>query len=69
LWVFAIYLLTQAVSIPIYGRLAGTYGRKVVFYTDAGLFLIGSTLCGFASSMLCLIAFRALQGIGGGGAS
>src|SRR3984957_17390587 len=50
-WVFAIYLLTQAVSIPIYGRLADIYGRKAVFYGGAGLFLAGSVLCGFAPSM------------------
>lgn len=66
-WVFAIYLLTQAVSIPIYGRLADIYGRKLVFYAGAGLFLVGSTLCGFAPGMLWLIGFRALQGIGAGG--
>ena len=66
-WVFAVYLLTQAVSIPIYGRLADVYGRKKVFYVGAGLFLIGSTLCGFAHSMLALILFRALQGFGAGG--
>ena len=50
-WVFAVYLLTQAVSIPIYGRLADIYGRKKVFYFGAGLFLVGSTLCGFAGNM------------------
>src|SRR5580692_6099521 len=66
-WVFAIYLLSQAVSIPIYGRLADIYGRKAVFFAGAGLFLVGSTLCGFAPSMLWLIGFRALQGIGAGG--
>ncbi|MBS0644826.1 MAG: MFS transporter [Proteobacteria bacterium] len=66
-WIFAIYLLTQAVTIPIYGRLADIYGRKRVFYAGAGLFLIGSTLCGFAPNMLWLIAFRALQGCGAGG--
>jgi EmrB/QacA subfamily drug resistance transporter len=66
-WVFAVYLLTSAVSIPVYGRLADIYGRKKVFYVGAGLFLVGSTLCGFASSMLALIAFRALQGFGAGG--
>ena len=43
-WVFAVYLLTQAVSIPVYGRLADIYGRKTVFHVGAGLFLIGSTL-------------------------
>jgi EmrB/QacA subfamily drug resistance transporter len=66
-WVFAIYLLTQAVSIPVYGRLADTYGRKVVFYVGAGLFLVGSMLCGFAPNMLTLVLFRALQGLGAGG--
>ena len=66
-WVFAVYLLTQAVSIPVYGRLADIYGRKKVFYAGAGLFLVGSTLCGFADTMLALILFRALQGFGAGG--
>lgn len=66
-WVFAVYLLTQAVSIPVYGRMADIYGRKKVFFVGAGLFLIGSTLCGFARNMVALILFRALQGFGGGG--
>src|SRR6202000_1212828 len=66
-WVFAVYLLTQAVSIPIYGRLADVYGRKKVFYFGAGLFLVGSTLCGLSRNMLMLILFRALQGFGAGG--
>ena len=66
-WVFAVYLLTQAVSIPVYGRLADIYGRKKVFYAGAGLFLVGSTLCGFADNMVALILFRALQGFGAGG--
>lgn len=65
-WVFATYLLTQAVTVPIYGRLADLYGRKRVFYAGAGLFLIGSTLCGFAWDMMALIAFRGLQGLGAG---
>ncbi|MGZ3342974.1 MAG: MFS transporter, partial [Reyranella sp.] len=65
-WVFAAYLLAQAVSIPIYGRLADLYGRKRIFFVGAGVFLMGSTLCGFAHGMLSLIAFRALQGIGAG---
>ena len=64
---FAVYLLTQAVSIPVYGRLADIYGRKKVFYVGAGLFLVGSTLCGFAPDMVTLILFRALQGFGAGG--
>ena len=47
-WTFAAYLLAQAVTIPIYGRLADLYGRKRVFFAGAGLFLLGSTLCGLA---------------------
>ncbi len=65
-WVFAVYLLTQAVTIPIYGRLADLYGRKRMFAIGMALFLAGSALCGFAGSMTALIAFRALQGLGAG---
>jgi EmrB/QacA subfamily drug resistance transporter len=66
-WVFAIYFLTQAVTIPIYGRLSDIYGRKKLFFIGCGLFLTGSVLCGFAHAMVPLIAFRALQGLGAGG--
>jgi EmrB/QacA subfamily drug resistance transporter len=65
-WVFVVYLLFQAVSVPIYGRLSDLYGRKRVFFAGAGIFLLGSTLCGFAHDMYWLIAFRALQGMGAG---
>lgn len=65
-WVFAVYLLTQAVTIPIYGRLADLHGRKRVFAAGTLLFLVGSGLCGFARNMVMLIAFRALQGLGAG---
>jgi EmrB/QacA subfamily drug resistance transporter len=65
-WVFTIYLLTQAVSIPVWGRLSDIHGRRKIFFAGAGLFLIGSTLCGFAGSMVALICFRAIQGIGAG---
>jgi len=65
-WVFAIYLLTQAITIPIYGRLADLYGRKRVFCAGAALFLVGSALCGISWNMMALIAFRALQGLGAG---
>ena len=47
-WTFAAYLLAQAVTIPIYGRLADLYGRKRVFFAGASLFLVGSALCGLA---------------------
>jgi EmrB/QacA subfamily drug resistance transporter len=65
-WVFTIFLLTQAVSIPIYGRLADLYGRKPVFFIGAGLFLAGSTLCGLAWDMPSLVFFRAIEGFGAG---
>ena len=65
-WVFAAPLLTMAVTIPLYGRLADLYGRKRVFFVGAGIFLFGTTLCGFARSMVLLVLFRALQGIGSG---
>lgn len=66
-WAFGAYLLTQAVVTPLYGRLADSFGRKRVYLLSAGLFLLGSLLCGCAWSMSSLIVFRAVQGIGGGG--
>ncbi|MEW9527505.1 MDR family MFS transporter [Microbispora sp. NPDC049125] len=65
-WLFSIYLLTQAVAVPIYGKLADVFGRKPVMFFGIAVFLIGSVLCGAAWSMGSLIAFRALQGIGAG---
>ncbi len=65
-WVFSSFLLMQAVSIPIFGKLADLFGRKPVFIFGVVVFLVGSVLCGFASSMGMLVAFRFLQGIGAG---
>ncbi|KAF0961173.1 MDR family MFS transporter [Rhodococcus sp. T7] len=65
-WLFSIYLLTQAVSVPIYGKLADIFGRKPVMLLGIALFGIGSVLCGIAWSMPALIAFRAVQGLGAG---
>ncbi len=65
-WVFSIFLLTQAVTTPIFGKLADLYGRKPVFVVGVVIFLIGSVLCGFATSMPMLIAFRFVQGLGAG---
>jgi EmrB/QacA subfamily drug resistance transporter len=65
-WAFAAFLLTQAVSIPIYGKLADLYGRKPVFFAGTSLFLAASLLCGLAWGMGSFILFRALQGIGAG---
>jgi len=65
-WVFASYLLAQAASTPIYGRLADVYGRKRVFIFGATVFLLASTACGFAWGMVPLIALRTIQGFGSG---
>jgi EmrB/QacA subfamily drug resistance transporter len=65
-WVFAAYLLSQAVSTPIYGRLSDIFGRKPVFFGGATLFLLSSLACGFAWGMVPLICFRILQGLGAG---
>jgi EmrB/QacA subfamily drug resistance transporter len=66
-WVFTVYLLSQAVSIPVYGRLADLYGRKRMFFAGAGLFMVGSGLCGLSHNMVQLILCRLLQGLGAGG--
>ena len=63
-WLFSVYLLTQAVSVPIYSKLADTFGRKPVVLFGIAAFLVGSVLCGLAWSMPALIAFRAVQGLG-----
>jgi EmrB/QacA subfamily drug resistance transporter len=65
-WVFTAYLLTMAVSVPVHGRLADLYGRKRVFFAGTGIFLVGTTLCGFATTMPALVLFRAVQGLGAG---
>ena len=68
-WLFSVYLLAQAVSVPIYAKLADTIGRKPVILVGVGLFLLGSILAGFAWSMTSLIWFRVLQGLGAGAVS
>ena len=65
-WVFTVYLLTQAVTTPIYGRLSDIYGRKPILLIGMGLFLLGSVFCGLAWNMSSLVAFRAIQGLGAG---
>lgn len=65
-WVFSIYFLTQAVTVPIYGKIADLYGRKHVFMAGTGLFIIGSALSGLSQSMPQLIVFRGIQGLGAG---
>jgi MFS family permease len=66
-WVVTAYLLTSTIAGPIYGKLGDLYGRKPVLQVAIVVFLVGSALCGIAQNMGELIAFRALQGLGGGG--
>jgi EmrB/QacA subfamily drug resistance transporter len=66
-WVVTSYLLAITIVTPLYGKLGDLYGRKVVLQGALILFLIGSALCGQAQGMTELIAFRAIQGLGGGG--
>ncbi len=66
-WVVTAYLLTSTVSTPIWGKLGDQFGRKFFYQASIIIFLIGSALTGLSHSMFELIAFRALQGLGGGG--
>src|SRR3982074_363961 len=65
-WLFSIYRLTQAVTVPLYGKFADVLGRKPVMFFGIAVFLLGSVLCGVAWSMPVLIGARAIQGIGAG---
>ena len=65
-WLFSIYVLAQAVSVPIYGKLSDQIGRKPIMLFGIGVFVLGSILCGLAWSMPALIIFRAVQGLGAG---
>ncbi len=64
---FAVYLLSSTISGPLWGRLSDLYGRKPFYLVSILLFVIGSLLCGSASSMEFLILARVVQGIGSGG--
>lgn len=66
-WVVTAYLLAATVSTPLYGKLGDLFGRKLLFQISIGIFLVGSVLCGLSQTMLQLVAFRALQGLGAGG--
>ncbi|WP_442601023.1 MDR family MFS transporter [Paenibacillus sp. KN14-4R] len=65
-WVFAIYMLASTTTMPIYGKLADLFGRRRMYLVGLVMFLIGSLLCGFAGSMMELIVYRGIQGLGAG---
>lgn len=65
-WLFSIYLLTAAVSTPVFAKFSDIHGRKPVMLVGIALFVLGSILCGFAWNMTTLIIFRGLQGLGAG---
>jgi EmrB/QacA subfamily drug resistance transporter len=66
-WVFAAYMLTSTITVPLYGRLGDVYGRRPLFLVAIALFLVGSALCGAAQEMTELVLARGVQGLGAGG--
>jgi EmrB/QacA subfamily drug resistance transporter len=66
-WVTTAYLITSTIATPLYGKLSDIYGRKPFFIAAITIFILGSLLCTFSTSMYMLAAFRAVQGIGAGG--
>jgi len=66
-WVVTVYVLAAAATTPVWGKLSDQFGRKGLLQAAIATFLVGSVLSGIATSIGELIAFRALQGIGGGG--
>ena len=66
-WATTAYLITATISTPLYGKLSDIYGRKPFFLAAISIFLVGSVLSGFSTSMYELAAFRAVQGLGAGG--
>jgi EmrB/QacA subfamily drug resistance transporter len=65
-WVFTAYLLAEIATIPLWGRFADMYGRKKIFLIGLVIFMVGSILCGLSGSMVQLVLFRGLQGVGAG---
>lgn len=66
-WVTTAYLIAATVTTPLYGKLSDQFGRRPLFITSISIFVLGSLLSSFATSMLGLAAFRAFQGLGAGG--
>jgi len=65
-WVFTAYMITSAITVPIYGKLSDIYGRKPFYMFGLAVFMVGSTLSGQSHTMMQLVLFRGLQGIGAG---
>jgi MFS family permease len=65
-WVFSSFLLTQTATSVVFGKLSDIYGRKPILVAGIAVFLLGSVLCGFAWSMLSMVVFRLIQGVGAG---
>lgn len=65
-WVFSAYLVTSTVTVPVWGKLSDLYGRRVLYQIGIAIFLLGSILSGLSGSMMQLIVFRAIQGLGAG---
>ena len=65
-WVFSAYLVTSTVTVPVWGKLSDLYGRRLTYQAGIGVFLLGTLLSGLAGSMVQLIIFRAIQGLGAG---
>ncbi|MBO8164114.1 MAG: MFS transporter [Brevibacillus sp.] len=64
-WVFSAYMLTSTIFVPLFGKLSDLFGRRLIYQIGLGLFILGSVLCGFATTIAELIVYRGLQGIGG----
>lgn len=65
-WVFSAYLVTSTVTVPVWGKLSDLYGRRLLYQIGIAIFLLGTLLSGFSTSMTQLIIFRAIQGLGAG---
>ncbi|MEH7505041.1 MFS transporter [Neobacillus drentensis] len=66
-WIFVVYMLASTVTVPLYGKLSDMYGRKKLLIIAVSIFTLGSILCGMANSIVTLIIFRGVQGLGAGG--
>src|ERR687890_115371 len=60
-WVFSAYLITSTITVPVWGKLSDLYGRRLLYQIGIGIFLLGTLLSGFSTSMTQLIVFRAVQ--------